>query len=195
MSRLKEIVERLKREQICPRSQRTYHHAWHNFSKFMVRLDERPDTWTDSLVYFTANLIVEGHPKPTIKSYVSAVKHVLQEDGIQLEDNSLALSALLKSTKYTVETGPQLRLPIQWNLVKILCDAINYTFLTKKSQPYLALLYRGILMMGYFGLSRIGEMTQGASPHTIKFSDAHFERERRMVVVVLQTSKWCASTA
>ena len=44
-------------------------------------------------------------------------------------------------------------------------------------------------MMGYFGFLRIGEMTQGASPHTIKFSDAHFERERRMVVVVLQTSK------
>ena len=77
-----------------------------------MRLDDRPTTWDDKLVMFTANLIVEKHPEPMIRSYVSAVRTFLKEDGIQIDNNSVTLSALLKSTKYTTEAASRASLLI-----------------------------------------------------------------------------------
>ena len=97
------IAERLTREQRCRATRRTYKYGWYNFNNFLINLDCRPESWDEKLALFTAYLIQNANPGPTIKSYVSAVKAILQEDGAHIEDNSVTLTSLLKPTKYTAQ--------------------------------------------------------------------------------------------
>ena len=75
--------------------------------------------------------------------------------GVELEDNSITLTSLLRSTKYTAQASNYVRLPIQWGLIKLIADKIDETYLQDKNQTYLNFLYKAILMMGYFGLLRL----------------------------------------
>ena len=68
-------------------------------------------------------------------------------------------------------------------------DNIDYFFLSEMNQPYLSLLFKSILCMGYYGLLRIGEMTQPEADHMIRFRDVYFGRNKNKVVIVLRSSK------
>ena len=107
----------------------------------------------------------------------------------------VTLTSLLKPTKYTAQPSNQVRLPIQWGLVKLLADQIDIEFLAKRTQPYLNVMRKAILMMGYFGLLRIGEMTIGESNRTICFSDVNFEHNRWKILILLRSSKMHTTTS
>ena len=77
---LQQTADELCRQQRCEATRRTYHYGWCNFSDFLISLDQWPDNWDDRIVLFAAQLIVEGRPEQTVKSYVSAVKAILKED-------------------------------------------------------------------------------------------------------------------
>ena len=135
---------------------------------------------------FTAQLIQEGRAGQTVRSYVSAVRSILKEDGIKLTHDYQPLISLLQSTKYTTKPSGQIRLPIQWGLVKLIADDMDNHYSGVDS--YSNIMLKAILMAGYFGLLRIGEMTDSESNHTIKFCDVHFERQRSKILMVLHTS-------
>ena len=59
-----------------------YHMAWVSFNKFIVALDRIPPSWEERLAVFLACLIEENRPPATIKSYKSAIKAVLRDDGM-----------------------------------------------------------------------------------------------------------------
>ena len=62
-----------------------YYNAWKNFNKFLVRLDQMPFTWERRVVMYCTFLIHERELKSTtIKSYISAIKAVLANDGYEL---------------------------------------------------------------------------------------------------------------
>ena len=105
-----------------------------NFNDFLVCLDKLPDSWDDRICLFVAQLIIENHPPPTIQSYVSAVKGTLRDDGIEIEDNSVALSALIRSSKQINRTESKTRLPIQKGLLRIKLDNIERHFLSDGNQ-------------------------------------------------------------
>ena len=113
---LQQKAEELRRQQRC-KATGIYKHAWQNFNDLIVALDSRPTSWEDKLVLFVAQLVVERRPEATIKLYVSAVKAILQEDGIEIDRNSVFLASLLKSCKYTTEPSNLIRLPIQLPLL------------------------------------------------------------------------------
>ena len=79
--------------------------------------------------------------------------------------------------------------------MKLLADQIDIEFLAKRTQPYLNVMHKAILMMGYFGLLRIGEMTIGESNRTICFSDVHFEHNRSKILILLRSSKMHTTTS
>ena len=56
----------------------------------------------------------------------------------------------------------QTRLPIHRNLLEILLFELERIY---TDQPYLEILYKDLFILAYYGLFRVGELTQG--PHTI----------------------------
>ena len=124
-----------------------------------------------------------------LRSYVSAVRGILKEDGIETNNGSVELAALLKSCKYTSKPSGYCRLPIQQGLLDMIVDQIDKYFLVKKNQPYLCLLYNSILLMGYYGLLRIGEMTDAEGKHMINLNDVYFDRNGEKILIILHSSK------
>ena len=131
---------------------------------------------------FVAQLIQEGSLEPTIKSYTSAVKAILRENGIEVEYNSVALCLLLRSCKYTTGIGSTTRIPIQKGLLKLIIDKLDKYFLQEFNQPYLCILYKAIVVAGYYGMMRIGELIDSECDHAIKFSDVHYARNKSKVM-------------
>ena len=58
-------------------------------------------------------------------------------------------------------------------------------------QPYLVKLYQAILSTAYFGLFRIGKLTEG--PHVMAVKDVKVAMNKQKIMFVLRTSKthWC----
>ena len=54
-------------------------------------------------------------------------------------------------------------------------------------QPYLLVLYEAIFCLAYYGLMRIGELTEG--DHPIKAKDIHIGVNKDKILLVLYTSK------
>ena len=78
------------------------------------------------------------------------------------------------------------RLPIQSGLPGLLVEKISNSFL-QQNQPYLAMLYKELIITSYHGLLRVGEIIQ--SPHTIKAKDVHKAENKRKILIQLKTSK------
>ena len=97
---LTHIAKKFKTQNRQPSTKHTYKQAWYNFNDFLICMDKMPDSWNDRICLFVPQLIVEKHPPPIIQSYVSAVKAILREEGVEIEDNSVALAALIHSAKH-----------------------------------------------------------------------------------------------
>ena len=57
----------------------------------------------------------------------------------------------------------------------------------RNQQPYLATLYKSVLSTMYFGLFRIGEVTE--SDHVIKAKDVHIGKNKKKLMFILHSSK------
>ena len=76
---LEMIVEHLRCQKNRSTTRRNYFRIWRKFNNFILSLDRKPDQWEDRLILFLGYLINEGRKASTIKSYISAIKSVLQE--------------------------------------------------------------------------------------------------------------------
>lgn len=56
-----------------------------------------------------------------------------------------------------------------------------------ETQPYLSKLYRCMMVMGFSGMLRVGEMASGDHPVLVR--DIHFNHRLKKVQVILRTSK------
>ena len=71
-----------------------YYGIWKNFNRFILRLDIKPTNWEDRLVMYVAYLIHMKRRSTTIKSYISAIKAVLFNGGIAINEDTALLAAL-----------------------------------------------------------------------------------------------------
>ena len=55
-------------------------------------------------------------------------------------------------------------------------------------QKYLEILYKTMLILGYYGLLRVGEITS-SSKHTMKAKDVHVAKNKDKLLIVLYSSK------
>ena len=135
------IVQKLKTERIRSSTKRNYYSVWKTFNQFFIRLDNKLDTWEERLTLFIGYLIEERKFKSqSVRSYVSAIRGVLQEDGVTLNEDKFLLSALTSACKLKNDRVTT-RLPLR---KAMLCSVVNKTaeyFMQELNQPYLAHLY------------------------------------------------------
>ena len=182
---LESYVEKLRTK--CNRSttRKIYYCMWKRFNEFFIQLDVKPGTWEDRLILFVSYLVEQNKKSSTIRSYISAVKSVLREDNVEINENRYLLNALTKSCKYKNERV-RIRLPIQKGILKIILGKISEIY-SDNGQVYLEKLYKAMFAAGYYGLLRVGEITSGA--HPIKAADVHITMNKRKILFILRTLK------
>ena len=134
---------------------------------------------------FGAYLVDKGIQSSTLKSYFSAIKHVLKQDGYIWSDSRAILSSLVRGCKLENDRV-KIRLPIHKGLMELLLFELE-RYYSDSPQPYLECLYQTIICLGYYGMLRVGEMT--LSDHTIKASNVHVGNNKDKILLVLYTSK------
>ena len=165
-------------------TRRTYYNVWRSFNKFYIRLDIKPDNWEDRLTLFIGHLIDTNCKLATVRSYISAIKAVLHEVKVQLNEDRLLLGALTRACKLKNDRL-QTRLPIHKSLLCVLLQAMDDIF--ESPQPYLNKLYSALLVTAYYGLFRISELT--LSHHVLKAKDTYVGENKDKLKFVLYTSK------
>ena len=185
-------MDKLKNNRNRNSTRKNYYCVWRKFNEFFIKLDRKPRTWEDRLILFVGYLVQNNRKSCTIKSYISAIKSVLAEDNIILNEDRFLLTSLTKACKL-VNDKVRTRLPIQKGILNILIKEC-YKYFEAENQPYLASLYSALFMAGYFGLLRVGELTGGE--HPILAGDVHIGENKDKILFILRTSKthWKDST-
>ena len=181
--KIQNILESLKADHNRESTKRNYLSIWRSFNSFLIRLDARPKTWEARTALFLAYLIQQGIQSSTIKSYKSAIKGVLVDDGYQWNDDAILLHSLTRACRLRNDRIKTC-LPIQGNLLELIVFEIQRLFNT---QFYLCVLYKAIFMLGFYGLFRVGKLTSGS--HPIKAKDVHVAVNKDKILIVLYSSK------
>ena len=177
------ILEKLRLKSKRESTALNYFSIWRKFNSFVIKLDKIPDNWEDRVSLYAAFLVDQGLQSTTLRSYYSAIKSVLRDDGYQLDDNKILLNSLAKACKL-VNDHVVTRLQIRLKLLEILIFEIERAYQT---QPYLETMYKAILLLGYYGLFRIGELTSGS--HPICAPNVHIAQNKKKMLFILYSSK------
>ena len=184
-SAIESIVDKLRRDRIRNSTKSNYYAVWKLFNEFYIKLDVKPSSWEDRLVLFVGYLINQNKRSQTVKSYISAIKSVLREDGVELNEDKFLLNAITRACKLKNDRV-RTCLPIWRNLLNVILNLTRQHF-NNASQNYLEKLYLAIFSTAYYGLFRIGEL--GLSPHTITVTDVHVALNKRKMLFILRSSK------
>ena len=161
------MIEQLKCVKNRESTKQNYLSVWCKFNKFLLRLDCKPQSWEDRASLFGASLVEEGIQSSTLRSYMSAIKRILIDDGYPWDDTKLLLETLIRGCR-VINDHVKTHLPIQSGLLEMILFEIRRMC---NNQYYLEILYQTILCLCYYGLFRIGELTVGG--HAVKASDVH----------------------
>ena len=66
------------------------------FNEFFIRLDEKPDNWEDRILLFSGYLIDNDKKSSTVKSYISAIKAVLRDDNVEVNEDKISIELFSK---------------------------------------------------------------------------------------------------
>ena len=181
------IFERLKNSKNRKSTQKNYHCIWKILNKFLIQLDDIPVIWEQHICMFGTYLVNRGSQSATLRSYVSAIKNILRNEGIKIEDEKIMLGTLVRACK--IENDKiYIRLPIKLNLLEALLFVLERKFSSPiNNQPYLEILYKAMFLLAFYGLFRVGEIAQG--DHVIKAKNIHIGQNKNKTLVVLYSSK------
>ena len=177
------VVNHLKLQRHRDSTRQNYYGIWKNFNEFFIKLDHKPIDWEDRIVLYVAFLIQNKRKSSTIKSYISAIKAVLFNGGIEIQEDATLLAALTRACKLKNDKHNN-RLPIRKSVIKLLVKSVNKLYGT---QPYLNKLYRALILATYYGMFRIGEVT--TSDHIVKATNAHVGTNKPKFMMILTSSK------
>ena len=79
-------MNRLLLKQTRDSTNRMYMGVRRQFNTFLISLDRMPASWEDRTMLFVTNLVDKGMQSSSVKSYVSAVKRILINDGYQWDN-------------------------------------------------------------------------------------------------------------
>ena len=176
------VLEKLKSKQTRDSTAKNYLSVWRHLNKFIINLDYRENlTWEDKTALFGAYLVDGRVQSSTLKSYFSAIKFVLKQDGYPWYDNKALLSALVQSCKLENDRV-KVRLPIQKSLLEMLLSEVERLYRDVKQQPYLETMYKALFCLAYYGMLRVGELS--LSPHTIKACNIHVGHNKDKILIV-----------
>ena len=179
------IIEKLKGQQNRSSTAKNYLCIWRQFNKFVMCLDTKPSTWEARLSLYIGYLIEKGFQSATIKSYISAVKRLLVDDGYKWNEDRMLFSSLTRACKLQNDKL-WIRFPINCGLLELILFEVKRYF-RLRNQPYLEMLYKALYALGYYGLLRVGELTD--SRHVLKACNVHMARNKKKILLVLYSSK------
>ena len=166
---------------------KTYMRIWRQFNRFLIQLDVRPESWEQRTMLFMGHLIEKGSQSSTIKSYISAIKKVLTDDGYEWNEKDMLLASLTKACRL-VNDRVRTRLGISSGLLDLILFEIHRIFGKRQSQqPYLEIMYQALFALGYYGLMRIRELM--FSKHVVKAANIHIAENKCKVMIALYSSK------
>ena len=184
-SSMNRILDYLPHKTTRDSTKKNYYCVWKIFNSFIVKLDKKPSSWEDRISLFGAYLVNKGMQSSTMKSYYSGIKSILRDDGYQVAATKVLFNTLVKSCKL-VNDRMKTRLPIQIRLLELILFEVERSF---PNQYYLEVMYKTILLLGYYGLFRIGELTYTTSEHTLSACNIHIAWNKPKMLFVLYTSK------
>ena len=177
------IIDKLKMQRHRDSTKAQYYTVWKLFNTFLMKLDVKPFVWEDRLNLFVGHLINEYKQSSTVKSYISAIKSTLMENDIEICENKFLLNSLTRACRIHHDRV-QTRLPIRKDLLLIIIKRLQDLF---QNQPFLETLYKAMISTTYFGLFRIGELTQ--SPHVVLTNNVHIGKNKNKILFILRSSK------
>ena len=181
---LKLIMDKLKCKTVRDTTAKNYFAIWRLFNNFLIRLDNRPESWEERTSLFCAYLIdTKKLQSQTLRSYKSAIKAVLTDDGYQWDESKLLLNSLTRACKLKNDCV-KCRFPIKKGLLELILFELKRVL---SGQSYLQTLYRALFCLAYYGLMRIGELAEG--PHAIKAANIHIGQNKDKILIVLYSSK------
>ena len=104
-------------------------------------------------------------------------------DGIQIDDKLLLLSSLTRACKLENDHVKN-RFPIRVGLLEMILFELERLYVL---QPYLEALFKALFAIAYYGLFRIGELTD--SEHTVKAKDVYVGDNKNKIMMILYSSK------
>ena len=181
---IENILETLKQQRHRDSTHQNYYHIWKSFNNFFIQLDIKPKNWEDRLMLYVGYLIDNKKKSSTVRSYVSAIKAVLFNGGFKIMEDTVLINALTRACRLKNDSVKP-RLPVRKDLLVLLCKSIDDMLFSE--QPYLAILYKTMFTVTYFGLLRVGEATR--SRHVIKAKDMHVGTNKKKLMLVLHSLK------
>ena len=121
------LLEGLIMKQNRSSTYQTYLRIWRQFNKFVISLDRKPNTWEERATLYVCHMIQKGMQSSSIKSYMSAIKRTLVDDGYAWKDEKILLTALTKACKL-VNDRVYTRLPITCGLLELLLFELERQF-------------------------------------------------------------------
>ena len=125
------IQDRLKGQTCCRSTRLNYHAICTLFIEFHIQPDKKPEKWGDRISLFATHLVKTKHQSPTVKSYCSAVKTILRQEIVHVEENNYILYTLVKACKMQNDRLYMIRMPIQKRLLAMILEQIEKSFLAK----------------------------------------------------------------
>ena len=180
---MRNILESLKNRQNRETTNKNYLAIWRQFNNFVIKLDKRPESWEDRASLFGAYLVERGVQSQTLKSYISAIKRILLDDGYTWNNDKMLLNTLTKACKM-VNDRVKIRLPIQIGLLEMMLFEIQRAY---GKQPYLESMYKAFFILSYYGMFRVGELATG--DHALKACDVHIGQNKKKMLFILYSSK------
>ena len=101
----------------------------------MINLDVKPKSWEDRVTLFIGYKIHNGMKSTTVKSYVSAIKKMLVDDGYPWDGQKVLLGSLTMACRI-INDKVYTRLSIKCNLLEMLLFEVHRIF-EQKGQVYL----------------------------------------------------------
>ena len=178
------MLDKLKTEQYEKSTKDNYYKIWRKFNEFVVKLDQIPKTWEERfMLYCTYMVKIKGLQSSTIKSYKSAIKAVLTNDGYNWKDEDVLMASLTRHCKLKNDKVLN-RFPIRRPLLELMLYELGRHY---DAQPYLLILYRAVFTTMYYGLLRISEIAM--HEHSVKVVDVHITSNNSKAVLILRSSK------
>lgn len=152
------------------------------FNKF---LDEMPrgefNNPSQKLVGFVAWLSLQGYRSSTMKTYVSILRK-----GLRVSNPSLDSSEVNSKVKgaFCLERGMgRTKQLVTISMLRNLVGQLG----NLAANAYEGVMYKSMVMLMYFGLLRVGEVTQ--TDHVLKFRNVKISYSPRRVVLRFETAK------
>ena len=150
------VLQRLQNRQTRDSTTSNYLSIWRHLNKFIINLDNREHlSWEERTALFRAYLVDDGVQSSTLKSYFSAIKYILKQDGYHWDEDKAVLSSLVRSCKLENDRV-KIRLPIQRDLLEMLLFELESMY---SDQKYLESMFKAVICLAYYEMLRVGDLT------------------------------------